>query len=81
MDTSKRSTHERRSVERASLLSVLAFMAAFAAGWASAPPVAECRMCNSKSCFSDASCGKKCQCLFDGGKRGKKGVCVQLGDD
>jgi hypothetical protein len=68
------------TVKRTSLLSVCTFLTAFGLGWASAPPVAECRMCNSKTCFSDRSCGKKCQCMFEGGKREKKGVCVQLGD-
>ena len=81
MNTRKPSTGKRRSVGRASLFSALAFVTAFGAGWASAPSVAECRMCNSKTCFSDRSCGKDCQCLFEGGKRGKKGICVQLGDD
>jgi hypothetical protein len=59
----------------------LTFALAVAAGWLTAPAPAECRQCNSKSCFWDADCGRKCSCLFEGGKKGrKKGTCVQLGD-
>jgi hypothetical protein len=66
-----------RIFQRASL----AFALALAAGWLTAPSPAECRQCNSKKCFWDADCGRKCSCMFEGGKKSnKKGVCVQVGD-
>jgi hypothetical protein len=65
---------------RTSLLSALTFASAFAIGWATVPATAECRMCNSKKCFHASGCGRLCQCVFEGGKTNKKGICVQVGD-
>lgn len=60
----------------------LAFLFAVtsAAGWASVPSSAECRMCYSKTCSSDRSCGKRCTCVWEGGKTYKRGKCYQVGD-
>ncbi|MET0343798.1 MAG: hypothetical protein ABW252_22480 [Polyangiales bacterium] len=65
---------------RATLITVVTFVGAFAVGWASVPAPAECRQCNAKKCFHDSSCGRLCTCLFEGGKTNKKGRCVQVGD-
>lgn len=59
---------------------VIAFTAAFAAGWATAPSTAECRMCKSKTCFRDRTCGEGCTCVWPDGKDYKRGVCVRMGD-
>lgn len=61
------------------VVTALAFVVAAAAAWSTMPSPAECRMCASKTCSSDKSCGK-CTCVWPSGKTYKRGVCVAIGD-
>jgi hypothetical protein len=61
------------------LTTALVFLSAAAAGWVTVPSQAECRMCASKTCSSDNSCGK-CTCVWPNGKTYKRGICVAIGD-
>jgi len=58
---------------------VLVFLGSLSIGWATAPAPAECRMCQSKACSSDRSCGDACTCVWPDGKDYKRGVCVRMG--
>jgi hypothetical protein len=62
------------------LVPAFVFLTSLGIGWASAPQTAECRQCNSKTCFWDADCGRLCTCVFPGGKGAKRGFCAQVGD-
>jgi len=61
-------------------ITVLLFSAAFLVGWTTVPSTAECRMCRSKTCSSDRSCGEQCTCVWPGGKTYKRGNCMLIGD-
>ena len=62
------------------LLSTAVFLGSLAIGWLSAPPSAECRSCQQRTCASQRSCGEHCTCVWPDGKDYKMGVCVRMDD-
>jgi len=63
------------------LVPALVFAGALGLGWASVPQIAECRMCQSKTCNRDRDCGEACTCFWPDGKDYKRGKCLRMGDD